>query len=94
MRVHPIFRLIVTRVILSLISVFAVSLIIFSSIALLPGDTAERILGRDATKQSLQALRVELHLSDPAPVRYGRWLSAIVKGDFGRSLVADRPVLP
>ncbi|HVJ40193.1 MAG TPA: ABC transporter permease [Dongiaceae bacterium] len=94
MRVDPIFRLIVTRMTLSFVSLFAVSLIIFASIALLPGDTAERILGRDATKQSLEALRLQLHLSDPAPVRYGRWLSGVVQGDFGRSLVADRPVLP
>jgi len=93
-RVDPILRLIVTRLSLAFVSLFAVSLIIFSSIAILPGDTAERILGRDATKQSLEALRAELHLSDPAPLRYGRWLAGVVHGDFGRSLVADRPVLP
>lgn len=94
MRAGPVLRLIATRMVLSLISLLAVSLIIFASIALLPGDTAERILGRDATKQSLAALREQLHLADPAPVRYERWLSGIVQGDFGRSLVADRPVLP
>lgn len=94
MRAGPVFRLIVTRLALSVISLFVVSLIVFSSVELLPGDTAERILGREATKETLAALREQLHLSDPAPERYGRWFAGLVQGDFGRSLVADRPVLP
>jgi peptide/nickel transport system permease protein len=94
MRVDPVFRLIATRLLFSIISLFAVSVIVFSSVELLPGDTAERILGREATKDSLAALRAKLHLEDPALVRYGRWFGGLVQGDFGRSLVADRPVLP
>lgn len=92
MRVAPIPRLIVTRLALSVLSLLVVSLIVFSAVELLPGDTAERILGREATKESLAALRTQLRLSDPAPERYARWLGGIVQGDFGRSLVADRPV--
>lgn len=93
-RGSPVVRLIATRLALSVISLLVVSLIVFSAVELLPGDTAERILGREATKESLAALREQLRLSDPAPERYGRWLGGLVQGDFGRSLVADRPVLP
>ncbi len=94
MRVDPVVRLIATRLLFSIVSLFAVSLIVFSSVELLPGDTAERILGREATKDSLAALRTKLHLEDPATLRYARWFGGVVHGDFGRSLVADRPVLP
>jgi peptide/nickel transport system permease protein len=94
MRVDPVIRLIATRLLFSVVTLLSVSLIVFSAVELLPGDTAQRILGRDATKDSLAALRAKLHLEDPAPVRYERWFTGVLHGDFGNSLVADRPVLP
>ncbi len=92
-RGSPVLRLTAARLILSVVSLLVVSLIVFSAVELLPGDTAERILGREATKDSLAALRERLHLGDPAPERYARWLTGMLHGDFGASLVAERPVL-
>lgn len=86
-------RLILSRSALALVSLLAVSIIIFWCVEWLPGDTATRILGRDATMESLAVLRQKLHLDLPASVRYLRWLAGVVRGDFGMSLVADRPVL-
>jgi peptide/nickel transport system permease protein len=94
MRVDPILRLIATRLLFSIVTLVSVSVIVFSAVELLPGDTAERILGREATKESLAALRTRLHLGDPPLVRYGRWVGGALHGDLGTSLVADRPVLP
>lgn len=86
-------RLILTRTALSLVSLLVVSVIIFWCVEWLPGDTAARILGRNATAENLALLRQQLGLDDPAPLRYWRWLSGALAGDFGVSLTANRPVL-
>src|SRR5438270_8519046 len=86
-------RLIVERVLLSLLTLLLVSLIIFFMLEILPGDVATRILGRDATAESLAALRSRLHLDLPALLRYGIWLGNLVSGSFGDSLVSGRPIV-
>jgi peptide/nickel transport system permease protein len=85
-------RLIVERVLLSLLTLLLVSLIIFFMLEILPGDVATRILGRDATAESLAALRSRLHLDLPALLRYGMWLGHLISGSLGNSLVSDRPI--
>jgi peptide/nickel transport system permease protein len=71
---------------------FIVSLIIFGATELLPGDLAQQILGQGATPETLAALREQLGLNDPAPVRYWNWLSGALTGDFGVSLSNGRPI--
>jgi peptide/nickel transport system permease protein len=85
-------RLVVSRVLLSLLTLLLVSIIIFAMLEVLPGDVASRILGRDATPESLAALRAQLHLDQPAPQRYLDWLGGILRGDFGEALTSSRPV--
>jgi peptide/nickel transport system permease protein len=85
-------RLVVSRVLLSLLTLLLVSIIIFALLEVLPGDVASRILGRDATAESLAALRAQLHLDEPAPHRYLDWLGGILRGDFGEALTSSRPV--
>jgi len=85
-------RLVVGRIVTSLLTLLLVSIIIFAVLEVLPGDVASRILGRDATPESLAALRAQLHLNDPALERYLDWLGGIVRGDFGQALTSSRPV--
>lgn len=87
-----IFRLVFSRILLSLLTLLIVSLIVFAVLEVLPGDVASRILGRDATPESLELLRQRLGLNDPAPLRYIHWLGGLVTGDLGQSLVSSRPV--
>lgn len=86
-------RMVLTRLGMALLSLLAVSAIIFWCVEFLPGDTAERILGRNATPESLALLREKLHLDLSGGERYLRWLTALLSGDLGTSLVADRPVV-
>lgn len=88
----PILRLVAGRILLSLLTLLIVSLIIFAVLEVLPGDVATRILGRDATPEALELLRIKLGLNDPAPLRYFHWLSGLLSGDLGQSLVSSRPV--
>jgi peptide/nickel transport system permease protein len=85
-------RLVVRRTLTSVLTLLLVSIIIFAVLEVLPGDVASRILGRDATPESLAALRAQLRLNDPALERYLDWLGGIVRGDFGQALTSSRPV--
>lgn len=85
-------RLIAGRVAMSLLTLLLVSALIFLTIEILPGDVATRVLGRDATPESLAMLRDKLHLGDPAISRYLVWLGHMLQGDFGASLVSGRRV--
>ena len=86
-------RLVASRIVLSLFSLLVVSWAIFWAVEWLPGDTAARVLGREASAESVRVLRARLHLADPPLVRYGHWLEHFVQGDWGESLAADRPVV-
>lgn len=87
-----IWRMLAARILLSILTLFLVSIIIFAVIEILPGDVASRILGRDATPESLALLREKLHLDDPVLSRYLRWLGGILQGDFGNALTSSRPI--
>jgi peptide/nickel transport system permease protein len=80
------------RALLGLLTLFGVSVVVFAATQALPGDAARSILGRNATPQSLAALRAQLHLEEPATTQYLHWLGGVLTGDPGRSLSADEPV--
>jgi peptide/nickel transport system permease protein len=84
--VHPVVKLVAQRLALGLILLVAVSALIFLGVEALPGDTAEAILGQQATEQALANLREKMQLGDPAIVRYFRWLGGILRGDLGTAL--------
>ncbi len=86
------FRLVIGRTLLSFVTLLLVSIIVFGALEILPGDVATRILGRDATPDSLAVLRERLDLDRPAIVRYVHWLGHMAVGDFGQSLVSGRSV--
>ena len=89
---HPIARLIGQRLLLGLLTLFVVSLIIFSAVELLPGDLAQAILGQAATPETVAAFRRDLGLDLPPHERYLGWLGNMVQGDFGQSLATKRPI--
>ncbi len=80
------------RLALGLLTLFVVSVVIFSATELLPGDLASALLGQSATPETLAALRAQLGLNDPAPVRYWNWATGVLQGDFGTSLATRRPI--
>jgi len=90
--VHPILKLVVQRIALGLILLFAVSLLIFAGTQALPGDVAQAILGQSATPEALANLRESLGLNDPAIVRYFRWLGGVLTGDFGVALTNGQDI--
>ena len=71
-----------------------VSFLVFLVLHLSPGDPAQILMGPLATAQDLASLRQQMGLDRPLPVQYGRWVWQVVHGDFGRSIILRRPVLP
>jgi peptide/nickel transport system permease protein len=86
-------RYFVRRLLLTLPVLFFVSLIVFSLIALIPGDPARIMLGEEVSKTALEALRKDLGLDRPLIVRYLIWLTHLLHGDLGHSVRDGRPVL-
>jgi len=87
-------RYLLRRLGLIVLTVFAASLIIFAITQLLPGDVARLIVGQFATEQAVENVRVELGLDKPIYVQYASWLSGFVTGDWGTSLINKVPVRP
>jgi peptide/nickel transport system permease protein len=87
-------RLIASRAGQGLLTILAVTLLIFVLTQLLPGDVAEAVLGEYATPETLAALRTSLNLDQPAPLRYLQWLADLARGDLGVSLASGQPLGP
>lgn len=75
-----------------LVTLLAVSVIVFLVMNVLPGDPAVTILGIDSTEDARAALRAELGLDRPLVQRYFAWLGGALTGDFGTSYFFRVPV--
>ncbi|MDB5525425.1 MAG: transporter permease [Rhizobium sp.] len=86
-------RLLLIRIVLAILTLFAVSVLIFTATEVLPGDVASAVLGQGATPDSLKVFRAELGLDRPAYVRYFEWFTGAIQGDFGKALTNKRDIL-
>ncbi len=68
------------------------SLVAFTILDFAPGDAALIMVGESASAEELAVLRQELKLDQPLMMRYLGYLSGVVQGDLGRSLINGRPV--
>ena len=85
-------KLLAQRIALGIFSLFTVAIIVFLAVGLLPGDTAEAMLGQSATPETVHALRVQLGLDQPPMQRFFNWFSQLLQGDLGVSLANQRPI--
>ena len=88
----PLLALILERFVLSLLLLFAVSILIFGGLEALPGDFATTYLGQSATPQAVANIRQDLGLNRPVTTRYVEWLGNAIKGDFGTSWASKNSV--
>lgn len=82
----------IRRLVSLIITLFAVSLIIYVVMGLLPGDPAAIMLGTSASPDTLAALQKQMGLDQPLPLRYLHWLAGVFRGDFGQSYTYGVPV--
>ena len=85
----------ILRRLLSIVFILlAVSIIVFLIVNVMPGDVAHFIAGQFASPDVVEAIRTRLGLDRPLPLRYWNWASAFLSGDFGESIVMQRPIGP
>ncbi|MEO5695492.1 MAG: ABC transporter permease [Usitatibacter sp.] len=87
---------ILRRLALSLMVVWLVTVLVFISTEVLPGDALQVSLTADEAAQMSEAdfakRRAELGLDRPAPVRYFSWLANAAHGDFGKTIIGREDV--
>lgn len=82
------------RLVLIVVLLGVMSVLLFAITQVLPGNVARMILGQFATADAIEAVEAKLGLKDPLVVQYGRWFSKVIRGDFGQSLIMERPIGP
>jgi peptide/nickel transport system permease protein len=85
-------RFILRRVLLAIVTLFLLSLIVFISAQVLPGDVARNILGPFADQRSVDQLNERLGTDRSVFVQYWDWITGVFTGDMGDSLAFRRPV--
>lgn len=86
-------RFLLSRIVSTVPVLFGVSLLVFMMLHLVPGDPVKMMLSEfQTTPQQVELLRSQLHLDDPLPTQYGRFVVNALQGDLGISIRSKRPV--
>lgn len=80
------------RVLWSILVLVGLSIVIFAIARGMPGDPARLALGPRATQEQVADLNSKLGLDRPLYEQYGMFVTGLVQGDLGRSLLTERPV--
>src|SRR5947208_15540800 len=91
-------RYLLRRALVSMPALLGISVVLFTVLALAPGDPFEELATNpNVPPEVRQNLRAKFGVDDPLPVRYARWLGAMLHGDWGFSFVSrgdvDTPIL-
>lgn len=86
-------KYIVRRVLAAIPVLFGLSIVLFAFIHLLPGDPAAALLGQHATPELTAKIREQLGLDQPLWQQYLTYLGQLSRGDFGHSIINNRPIL-
>lgn len=86
-------RIFIAKLLQALPTLLGVVTLVFFLLHLVPGDPVDALLGETAMAADREALRRALHLDQPILYQYGSYLSGLISGDWGISLVDQRPVL-
>lgn len=85
-------RFVITRLALLLLGLLVASALIFATLRILPGDVAQVIAGTDSTPEQVEAIRSSMGLDQPLLTQYIDWISGIVTGDLGHSMLTGASV--
>ena len=81
------------RIGIGVVTLLVASMVVFGVLEILPGDPAQLMLGMNATPEALAAMRQQMGLDAPVPLRYVNWVGGLIVGDFGRSFTYSSPVI-
>jgi peptide/nickel transport system permease protein len=81
------------RLLLLIPTLLGVTFVVFLMMHFIPGDPITNMMGENYSATDAQKLRHELGLDQPLVMQYGKWLVLLLRGDWGRSILSNRPVL-
>jgi peptide/nickel transport system permease protein len=84
---------VVRRLAFACVTLFAVLTLVFVLVRIVPGDPAQLILGDQASREAIEALRHRLGLDLPIGEQYVVFLGGALRGDWGVSLMTGQPVI-
>lgn len=87
------YKYFIKRLALTIPTLIGVSILVFLLIHMIPGDPIDIMLGDRVTEESRILLEERLGLNEPLPVQYWQWFSGAIRGDFGRSIRSNQPVI-
>ncbi|HCF72848.1 MAG TPA: ABC transporter permease [Gammaproteobacteria bacterium] len=90
---NPLFRLIVRRLALGILTLIAISLLITVGVEALSGDVCTAMMGQMASEDKVAACHRALNLDRPVHLRYIEWLINFAQGDMGKALTNHRDVV-
>lgn len=74
-------------------TMLVVGVVVFFVIHAVPGDVTSALLGQDASREQIEALRARLNLDQPLHVQFVSWFGGVVRGDLGSSTYMRVPVI-
>ena len=84
---------VIRRLLLAVPVLLGVVFVVMLTVQLIPGDAVQLMLGEHATPEAVAKLRDHLGLDKPLLVRYVDYVKRLVRGDLGRSIQQNRPVV-
>ena len=86
-------RFLLSRLALLVPTLLGVLVVTFLMLYVAPGDPVQAMVGERADSATIARLRAELHLDDPLPVQFVRYVGGVARGDLGTSYITRRPIL-
>jgi peptide/nickel transport system permease protein/oligopeptide transport system permease protein len=86
-------RFLLARLALLVPTLAGVLALTFFLLYVAPGDPVEAMVGERADPETIARLRAELHLDDPVPLQFARYVGGVLQGDLGTSYITRRPIL-
>ena len=86
------YRYVLKRLLMLIPIIIGVSFVVYSLMALIPGDPVYQVVSEDATEEQIAEVRAEMGLDKPFIVRYANYMLGLLQGDMGKSYISKRPV--
>ncbi|HSB54724.1 MAG TPA: ABC transporter permease [Gemmatimonadales bacterium] len=83
----------IQRGLISLVTLFLITVIVFAGVRMIPGDPARVMAGTEADAAGLEEIRQKYGLRDPLPIQYAKWVRRALRGDLGESIRTRESVL-
>ena len=82
------------RILMIIPTLLGITVVVFLAMHMIPGDPVDLLLAEDYSEEARQMIMREYGLDQPWHIQYFKWLWQMVQGNWGYSILTDRPVLP